>query len=288
MARKIFGETFRVFDARPFAPIGGVRLKALPFFIAIGLIVAFANSGAAQTPAAIERELVNHAKRIKQLGAERSVESAVRLDDENNALRAKLVKYGKLASTLKHPFNELKKHIFVATSKDGKFRIYSWDTETGGTMHFFENVYQYQGPGAKIFARAAVMDEEDAGGFFTDIFQVPSKRGPIYIGRATSILSTRSSYEEVCLFRIEGVKLNDRVRLFKTKAGMQDHIGFEYDFFSVADRKERPVKLIEFDERTSTVKIPVIIADDARDGSGRVTKRFIKYRFDGTNFVNVR
>jgi len=82
--------------------------------------------------------------------------------------------------------------------------------------------------------------------------------------------------------------LDQRVRLIKTKAGMQNRIGFEYGFFSVANRKERPIKLIRFDERTKTLMIPVVIADKATDGPGRVTNRFINYRFNGTYFVNVR
>ncbi len=260
-----------------------MRSTVLIFFL-----VFLAVPGLAQTPQTIERELVNHVKTIKKLAAENTSEAASKLDAENDALKAKLVKYGRLASTLKYPFSELKKQMFVATSKDGKFRVYSWDTETGGTMHFFENVFQYQAANGKVVSKAAVLDDEDAGGFYTDVFQLSTKTGMLYLGRMTSIVSSLESYEEISLFRISGAKLDDRVRLIKTKAGLQNRIGFEYSFFSVADRKERPIKLIRFDERTKTIKIPVVIADKASDGSGRVTNRFINYRFDGTYFVSVR
>ncbi len=263
---------------------GYFRITASPFAYLI-VVAIFAVPALAQTPQAIERELVNHAKRIKELAADNEADSATRLDAENDALKAKLVKYGRLASVLKYPFNELKKQMFVATSKDGKFRIYSWDTETGGTMHFFENVFQYQAANGKVMSKAAVLDEADAGGFYSDIFQVRSANGPVYIGRMTSILATSDFYEEVCLFRISGTKLDNQLRLFKTKAGMQNRIGYEYDFFSVVDRKERPISLARFDEKTSTILIPVVIADKASDGPGRVTNRFIKYRFDGKSFV---
>ncbi len=258
------------------------RLRILAIALALSCTPAFA-----QTPQKIEKELVNHAKRIAELSADRSTENAVKLDAENDALKAKLVKYGKLASTLKYPFNDLKKHLSIATSKDGKLRIYSWDTFSGGTMHFFENVYQYRAVNGKTVAKAAVLDDGDPSGLYTDIFQVQSKNGPIYLGRVTSVLSTSQAYEEVSIFRIEGSKLNDRVRLFKTKAGLQDHIGFEYDFFSVVKRKERPIKLIQFDERSNTVKIPVVIIKK-NDKIGTVTNRFIKYRFNGSYFVNVK
>lgn len=260
-----------------------MRSTILVLFLAL-----FAVPALAQTPQAIERELVNHVKAIKMYARENTSDAATKLDSENDALKAKLVKYGRLAATLKYPFNELKKQMFVATSKDGKFRIYSWDTETGGTMHFFENVFQFQGTGGKVFSKAAVLDDADAGGFYSDIFQVNGAKGPVYIGRMTSIIATSDFYEEVCLFRITGAKLDNQLRLFKTKAGMQNRIGYEYDFFSVVDRKERPIRLARFDERTKTIRIPVVIADKATDGPGRVTNRFIDYKFDGTYFVNVK
>lgn len=297
MIRKIFGASPRVLKARFLVLIGlGPRaagcnhnaVSPLLLFAAAILIPSFALSAVAQTPARIERELVNHVRSIGRLAAENTGEAAARLDAENDALKAKLVKYGRLASVLKHPFSDLKKVMYIATSRDGKFRIFSWDTRTGGTMHFFENVFQYQGAGGKIVAKAAVLDDGDPGGFYHDIFQVAGKRGPVYIGRLTSVLSTRDSYEEVCLFRVSGTRLDDELRLFKTKAGMQNRIGYEYDFFSVVDRKERPIKLARFDEKTGTIMIPVVIADKASDGPGRVTDRFIKYRFNGTNFVLTR
>lgn len=258
-------------------------------FAFLASFLTFGVSGVvAQTPQKVERELVNHVKAIKKFAAENSAEAAAKLDAENEALKTKLVKYGKLPAVLKHPFNDLKKEIFVATSKDGKFRIYSWDTLTGGTMRFYENVFQYQTANGRVNARAAARDDDDPGGFYHDIFQVAGKSGPIYIGRLTATLSTRDAYEEVSLFRISGTKLDDDLRLFKTKGGMQNRIGYEYDFFSVVDRKERPIKLARFDERSNTVLIPVVIADPKNDNRSKVTKRFIKYRFNGTFFVNVR
>ncbi|MBK7705945.1 MAG: hypothetical protein IPJ30_09230 [Acidobacteria bacterium] len=260
----------------------GTYLRILAVVFVLSCLPTFA-----QTPQTIEKELVNHAKRIRTLATEEGQDNAVKLDAENDALKAKLVKYGRLASVLKYPFNELKKHLFVATSKDGKFRIYSWDTETGGTMHFYENVFQFQGGDGKVYAKAAVLDEGDSGGFYSDIFQVSTKNGTVYLGRMTATLSTKHSYEEVALFKIDRRTLDDRVRLFKTKAGLQDHIGFEYNFFSVVNRKERPIKLIQFDERSNTVRIPVVLIKKD-DEIGTVTKRFINYRFNGTHFVNAK
>ncbi len=49
-------------------------------------------------------------------------------------------------SSLSYPFNQLDQnnYISIATSKDGKLRIYSWDTWDGGTMHSTMNLLQFK------------------------------------------------------------------------------------------------------------------------------------------------
>ncbi len=74
----------------------------------------------------------------------------------------------------------------------------------------------------------------------------------------------------------------------KAETNLKRHkVGFEYNFFSVVDRKERPIKLILYDKTTKTLKIPVVIEDEEFQ-NGRVTNKFISYKFDGTYFVKVK
>jgi hypothetical protein len=64
-----------------------------------------------------------------------------------NAMFAKKLSYyiSKCPFTINQKFSSLANdHLDISTSNDGLFRIYSWDTWTGGTMHFFENVMQYK------------------------------------------------------------------------------------------------------------------------------------------------
>ena len=42
--------------------------------------------------------------------------------------------------------------LIIATSEDNLFRIYTWDTQTGGTMHRFRNIFQYKN-GDKAFSK---------------------------------------------------------------------------------------------------------------------------------------
>lgn len=258
-------------------------------FVALFLLV-FSLSAYSQSNEKVEQELVAHIKNIQEWSEYSNGYDPARtekLEKENEIFKKKLLKYTKRAATLKHGFKKLGEYVNIATSKDGKFRIYSWDTEQGGTMHFFENVYQYKGKNGKGYSKNPDWGEGDSGGFFTDIFQVTTKSGTIYLARFSAILMTSLSYQSIDLYKIERNSLNDKIKLFKTKSGLQNHIGFEYNFFSVVDRPERPIKLILFDEKTKTVKIPVVIKKNEND-YGDVTDKFITYKFNGKYFVKTK
>ncbi len=256
------------------------------FVVLILFIGAF--SAFAQTNAQIEKELVAALKEVQKYSNYGENSDDEKLSKANEVFEGKLLKYTKTAATLSYKFPELSKLMYNATSADGRFRIFSWDTETGGTMHDFSRVYQYAGANGKVYSEGEPAAEEDggAGSFVYDIFTVNSKSGAIYIVCTTFIGSTSDHYQTATLFKIEGDKINDKVNLIKTKSGLTNNLSFEYNFFSVVDRKERPVKLISFDKKTKTLRIPVVI-NDKEFPNGRVTNKFISYRFDGNNFVKV-
>lgn len=261
-------------------------------FIALFLIT-FSFSAFGQTNAQIEKELIAAVKDIQKYGNYGDGYDEEKLSKAQDDFEAKLLKYTKTAATLAYKFGALGESVFVATSDDGRFRIYSWDLEDGGTMHDYARVYQYQGADGKVYsmsepAAAAGGDEEGgAGAFVSDIFTLDAaKDNKVYIVCSTFIGSTNDHYQSANLYRINGDALDNKVKLIKTKSGLTNALGFEYNFFSVVDHKERPIKLITFDKKTKTLKIPVVI-EDKEFPNGRVTNRFISYRFDGTNFVRV-
>jgi hypothetical protein len=170
--------------------------------------------------------------------------------------------------------------MFVATSADGKFRIYSWDLQTGGTMHDYASVFQYQSRSGSIYAKAESEDDESAGAFTTQIFQLNSKIGPVYIANSTFIAQSNIHGQSIYVVRINGDKL-EWPKLIRTQSGLQNSIDFSYEPFSLKDRSER---LVFFDGVKKAFRFPVVIED--RDVEiGRVTNRFITYRFDGRYFV---
>ena len=261
------------------------KLLIINFAVLISLF--FSLSALAQSNAKIEQELVaaiNDVKKYSNYGENFDDE---KLSKANEVFEAKLLKYTKTPATLSYKFSELDKLMFNATSDDGKFRIYSWDTEDGGTMHNFSRVYQYQGADGNVYSKTDEVNEESGvGSFVTDIFTVDSKTGKIYVVCSTFIASTKDISQSANLYKITGNKLVDEVKLIKTKSGLTDSLSFSYDFFSVVDREERPVRLILYDKNTKRLKIPIVI-NDKEFPTGRVTNKFITYGFNGTYFVKV-
>jgi len=169
--------------------------------------------------------------------------------------------------------------VTIATSADRRFRIYSWDTEEGGTMHIFSSVYQYQteqGIHSKTFQDSSI--EADPGNWSTPIYSlhIPSKTYYLVINHA--IFSHRDIYQGIQAFSIGKRSLNDSVRLFKTKTGLKNGISFEFNFFSVEKHPERPVQLISFDSVAKEVRIPIVLEN------GIVTSKYLVYRWTGSCF----
>jgi hypothetical protein len=256
-----------------------MRSCLLIFLISIATVVP------GQSPAAIERQLIGHLAAIEKHGTYRGHYAEELSDKANARLRSALVRFGNRRDVLKYGFPKLKGKMFVATSRDGRFRIYSWDLETGGTMHDFDSVYQFEGKSGKVAAwRDKAGNAEEASGFFTEIFQVDAAGSPIYLGVSNFIASSSYGGQSVSAFSIIDDKLVVGPKVIKTAGGLQGSVGFAYDFFSVVDHPERPVKLIFFDGRKKEFRFPVVIEDEETP-QGRVTGKFIRYRFDGKYFV---
>jgi hypothetical protein len=263
-------------------------MKRIYLNIFLCLVGSFVLPALAQTPQKIEQELVKQIKEVEKYSTYGSNYDDEKLSQANDVFEKNLLKYTKMAATLSYRFPAFNKLIQIATSDDGRFRIYSWDMQTGGTMHDYARVYQYAGADGRVYSKTDEPNDEEggAGSFVYAIYQVGASNGKVYVVCSTFIGSTQDHYGSANLYKIEGSELIDKIKLFKTVSGLTDSIGFEYNFFSVADRPDRPLKLVLFDKKTNILKIPVVI-NDKEFPNGRVTKRFINYKFNGTNFVKV-
>lgn len=260
-----------------------LRINFVVLILCLFCFPAFAQEEE-ESNAEIERDLVAAIGEVQKYSNYGSASDDEKLSEANEVFKEKLLRYTKIPATLDYKFDKLNELMRNAASEDGRFRVFSWDTEDGGTMHNFSKVYQYRGADGKVYSKTDGLTEGDAGSFVYDVFTLDTRSGKVYIVCTNFIGSTQDHYQSANLFKIEGGKISDQAKLIKTKSGLTNTLGFGYNFFSVVDRSERPIKLITFDPKTKTLKIPVVIAD-AEFPNGRVTDKFIAYKFNGANFV---
>ena len=252
----------------------------------IAILFLAATSAFSQRPTLVETELLQFLADISKYGKYAGERDEEKLTAANEGLERSLMKNGTRAEILAYAFPLLQEEMYVATSKDGKLRIYSWDMQTGGTMHDFASVFQFRSNGGKTIMWAENDEDESAGSFYPEIFQVASKKGPIYLATSTFIGSTSTHGQSIKTIKINGDDLDLTAKLIRTASGPTNSIGFGYDFFSVVNRKERHIKLFEFNEARKEFKFPIVIEDE-ETSLGRVTDKFITYRFNGTHFVKI-
>lgn len=252
-------------------------------FIVLAIFAVCGLGVAAQSAKAIEGELVRHLDNIGMNADKDAI-----LNRENKALKQKLLLHGKRLTTLRYDFKALAGKMYVATSKDGRFRIYSWDTNTGGSMKFFDGVFQFQSRRGRVYSQSfSGAGTGDPRGFYSQVFQFDTGKQRVYMAISNSIFSTSQMRQDLNVFAIEGERLNTNVRLIRTTTALRDSVGFEFDFFSVVNRPERPVKLFFWEEGKKQFRFPVVLADRKFPNGGRVTSRFITYRFNGREFVRL-
>ncbi|GAB3988264.1 hypothetical protein GCM10028807_10540 [Spirosoma daeguense] len=251
--------------------IKSINISFLVFLLVLSAHNAFAQSKSLATK---ENELiVLYSKLFKDSG---------KTGKPANVFAKELVKVLKEnPATLAYPFKKLvsKANCYINTSADGKFRIYSWDTWTGGTMRLYNEIYQWS-DNSKIFTKVLkyVAEEGDAGSFCSKIYTVNINHKNYYLAISNSIYSTRDALQSISVFTIDNGKLNDSVELFKTRTEKLNSIRVEYNFFSVVDRSERPVELISYDEKRKIVYVAVV------DEQGTVSTRNLLYQLKGNYF----
>ena len=181
-------------------------------------------------------------------------------------------------ATMNYPFKRLADSNIcdVKISGDGNLRIYSWDTWTGGTMHFFKEIYQWKASG-KVYTKVPVFENGDPGTFCSAIFTIPINNTTYYLAVKNGIYSTKDAMQSVSAFSINGKSI-DSVKLFKTKKELLNTINVYFDFFSVVDRPERPLRLITYDDKLKIVYIPLVGDKD------QVTKKNLLYQLKGRYF----
>jgi hypothetical protein len=205
-----------------------------------------------------------------------------RIESDIVNFREKLFNYTvDYPATLTYNFDSLKNDIFIVTSEDNLFRIYSWDTWRTGSMHDFENIFQFKSGNKIYYKKIYAIEENDYVPFYSQIFTVKADDKTYYLAVNNGIYSNKDASQSIKVFTIENNTLNDTLKLFKTKTKLYNEINVGFDFFSVVDRPERPLRLIKYDPNKKIVSIPIVLEN------GKVTDRYILYQFKGEYFEHI-
>lgn len=228
----------------------------------------------------IEKELTKDFKRIKfwndSLAKSKELFIEDSLDDAAIHFKNKLLSYtGNTPQTMSHKFLGLKNlGLHIATSADGSFKIYSWETKFNNGVHYFETIYQFK-LNRKIFSRIKIKAKEtDPGHYCDEIFTVKIKMLNSYIAFFQGNNSEKTN--TVCLkaFEMHDTGFKDEIEFFKTKTTMSNELNFEY----LANSKVNIHDIVTYNDDTKILTTPSI------NDKGELKKGKIEFKFNGHSF----
>jgi hypothetical protein len=171
----------------------------------------------------------------------------------------------------------------VVCSDDGKLRILSWDTDTGGTLHIYCSMAQFKSPDGK--AGYALLqhpdlpahDQESKVPIFGEVNKIDTvvtdAKQTVYLVRYSARISTQKFAEGITAVSLQNGKIK-QFPLFKTKREILSQINFTS---SASDEGELPE--FQFSESNGyTLLVPIISDLD------KFRNNFLKYTFDGKYF----
>lgn len=259
------------------------KMRLNPFALAAiaGMVLCISTRAGAAEQFDINKtdaEIARRLKRISSLAANPSGDPKA-LETANSELLSYMRKVCTNKALLTDSLKQAKNNgLMLAGSSDGKLRYFTWDTMTGGTMHFYDSLVAYQG-GNQTFCKelnnVSSADEGNPGVCYTQVDSIADKSGKtVYLVRSQGIYSGRDHSLSIDSMSINGNELKP-VPFFFTKTKRLSSIGYSVSSSDYDPSKE----LIQLTDQNRTLKIPVVTTD------GQATGRFLKYRFDGNKFV---
>lgn len=252
------------------------------------LLLLFSTNIFAQTVEAIEKELLVHLAAVNRLATKKTGNKLANADSlkfANQAFKQKLLSYtAKVPSTLAYQFPQLQKeHLSVATSDDGKFRIYTWDTYLGGSSHVYDHIYQYN-TGKTINSKSFsyLMKTGEYTGRYLEIITADTNNTKVYLGYFYNVFPGKKAFQGVKAFKIEKTNLNDTCTVIKTATGYKNQIGFSYDYAHQHETRDHPHKLFHFFAKEHEFSFPVAMEN------GELTNRYHVYKFKGNHFEKIQ
>jgi hypothetical protein len=233
-----------------------------------------------KSPRLLEVELKNQFEKIRSLDENPTINDTINTYDSmqrvNDFILGQIVKQGNNnAALLNYTFTSLNQYIDVATSKEKSFRVYSWDTYTGGSMHFYYAVAQYLGNDNKVYTQSLVDNSEgDPGLWYSKIYTFNNKGKKYYFCIGHGKYSSMELAQEVTIYTIKGTFLVN-AQIIRTQTRITNSIHVSYHLPTVDDKNDQS---IVFDETRNELTIPLV------DAKGKMSDKNIIYKFNGTHF----
>ena len=167
------------------------------------------------------------------------------------------------------------------TSDDNRLRLYSWDTWTGSTMHYFDALAQYNIGGASV-ARILndISDAEhtpDPGSYFSEINSIHTSDGrSVYLVSDYTIASKNEKANGIKAYMIDKGELKN-VPFFKTRKLTTNYIDFVYNVSY--DSLTSIVISIHLSSDKKKLYVPVVMKN------GHLQNKYWLYVFKGDKFV---
>jgi hypothetical protein len=263
-----------------------MRYLLKPLLHLIAVILLAVHPASAQTISEIDAKLAHLLVKVDEWAEHDYNDTKISKEDSlnkaNELLDHYLQKIGKkIPATIEADFPKaIKRGLTIVSSDDHKLRLYSWDTRMGGTMILYSNMAQYaDGKGTRVQDMKDTAIEGDYGCDYRGIATIHTKDNKtVYLVYEFAKVSTKDRYEAIEAFTIEGSSLK-RIKIFKTKTKSLSTIGYGYDMFISADENDlTDIPEIHLSDDKKKLYIPVVQGD-------KVTKHYIVYVFDGTDFV---
>lgn len=174
------------------------------------------------------------------------------------------------------------KNLHILTSEDGKFRIYCWNTQQGGTMQFFRTILQFSNSNKVVVVPINTNGQDDNGSYCYDLNQISINGKAHYIVSSISIGSSAVYYYQIAIKTISNdSKLTDSP-IIKDGAKMKSEMGYEIDLANNANRSNEHARdnmRLDYDRGRRLIILPFI------DDNDKVTPKKIMYKFNGRYFV---
>lgn len=170
--------------------------------------------------------------------------------------------------------------LSVFTSDDKKVKCYSWDTLTGGSMHFFYSLISYDAGNSsfklKVLNPNDKETEEDPGSCFEGLDTIKTKDGKtVYLIRDLFVGSGMIHGRTITAYVLANGKLVE-YPFFQTSKKILKSINFGFGAYSDAAEF-----VLTADKKT--LKVPLI--KPTPDETGEATGKYLSYAFDGSRFV---